>query len=271
MWIPFGSLAIEPVTLLRTREIAEIVLSHPLTPRCARCHARLRPATKLAEVLSGSPQNRFQTGPFEEVQAVADTWLLGLMLSVLLLPVAAGASPIEVSATWNEFSFHLTHTEGCKPADPSGGICVPPSSDPARPAPAPPWTFTAPAEGVVLFVTDIANYGARFDVFDFGVLIGSTSEASDAVGGCGYEPWACFLDPLSSSGRFALGVGPHELTLVNTEVSGGAAHFMVRAVPEPGPGALLGMGLALLPRKTRASARRTQRKNEAARIRTGSV
>jgi hypothetical protein len=183
----------------------------------------------------------------------------GVVLAVLLLPSTGMATPIVLSGSWYEFGHSLYGTQGCRPADPLGAICVRPSSDPAQPAPAPPWTFIVPPEGAVLTVTDIADYGDWFNVFDFGALLGSTSDVPAAhelpTGGCGYEPSVCLIDPLSSSGVFLLGAGPHELTIIprHPPAAGGAAHFRIRAVPEPSSLVMLLGGLCFLAGRARCA------------------
>src|SRR3954471_7714843 len=86
----------------------------------------------------------------------------------------AAASPLAVYGIWNNYSFTQAGAlaRGCYPLDPLGLICDPPGATSVLLA-EPPWTFTA-TRPVILSVTDGYLSGDAFDVYDFGVLIGST-------------------------------------------------------------------------------------------------
>jgi hypothetical protein len=141
-----------------------------------------------------------------------------------------GAIPI--GGPWIEFSFGETGSfaTGCFPADPDGIGCVPSPGGNSVFGGAPPWTFTAPPGGVTLTVTDAFIRGDIFEIFDFGVSIGTTS-AVDTDGDCGDDPEPCLIDPLVSHGVFPLGPGPHEITIKASAspFGGGAAYFRVDA------------------------------------------
>src|SRR5215467_14426808 len=89
---------------------------------------------------------------------------LGLMLNA-----PAKADPISLGV-FLEFGFDAAGTPatGCDPADPAGPFCVPSAGTPTEFIGAPAWTFLAPANGVVLTVTDAFNAGDQFQIFDFG-------------------------------------------------------------------------------------------------------
>ena len=114
-------------------------------------------------------------------------------------------------------------------------------------APATPWTITL-ATPMYLFVTDGFQQGDEFELFDFGVSIGSTSaNADDGTHTCSNDEVACYADPLMSHGAFLLAAGDHSLTgtVTDSPFGGGAGFFLIAAqVPEPGTLALLGMALA---------------------------
>lgn len=155
-----------------------------------------------------------------------------LVSLVLTLPIAVMGGAVPIDGPWQVFAFYTVGTpaRGCWPADPDGnrGCSLGPNSEFAN---APPWTFTAPAEGAVLTVVDAYNSGDVFTIFDFGTPIGSTSAA---VTGdyCGDDPEVCLLYPNMSSGVFALTVGSHAITIVPTASpfeTGGAAYFRVKS------------------------------------------
>ncbi len=140
--------------------------------------------------------------------------------------------PVPVSGQWIEFS-HLgpgTFAMGClQGGDPNGLLCTPSSAGNTEFGDAPPWTFTAPPQGAALTVTDAFMYGGYFEVFDFGVSIGSTPSVPVTGGTCGDNPDVCLVDPLSSHAVFQLKPGPHQITIKATvsPIGGGAAYFRV--------------------------------------------
>jgi hypothetical protein len=134
--------------------------------------------------------------------------------------------PVPIGGPWNEFLFADpgSFATGCQ-----GGACVPSSGGNSVFADDPPWTFTAPAEGATLTVTDVAWLGDQFEIFDFGTQLGATSTPQDLGGDCGDDPEVCITDPRVSQGLFSLSPGPHEIT-IRAKLSPfgvGAAHFRV--------------------------------------------
>jgi hypothetical protein len=76
-------------------------------------------------------------------------------------------------------------------------VCSPSPGGNSEYAPSPPWTFWAPSDGVQLTVTDVWLAGDIFEVFDFGVSLGTTSSvATGDYYSCGGDPAFCVLDPL---------------------------------------------------------------------------
>jgi hypothetical protein len=73
-------------------------------------------------------------------------------------PVAGPSlmGPVPTSGPWIEFSFFATGSaaRGCSPADAGGPGCGPSSGGNSVFGSLPPWTFTAPAGGANLTVTD---------------------------------------------------------------------------------------------------------------------
>jgi len=136
--------------------------------------------------------------------------------------------PVVVDGMWYEWAQVSGVVSGCSPADPAGPVCTPSSGSNSVFADAPPWTFTAPADGVTLSVTDAFSNGDRFEVFDFGSSIGLTSVPSTS-GICGDDPVPCMADPNASSSTFSLGPGPHAITIgmVDNPIGSGAAYFRV--------------------------------------------
>ena len=189
-------------------------------------------------------------------------WLLAFPILACMVvlglsgPVAAGPIP---AATWLQFSFTGAGTpaKGCDPADPAGDFCIPSFGTPTEFLDAPPWTFSGNPGGATLTVTDAFTSGDVFEVFDFGVSLGTTT-AVDTSGDCGDDPVPCLADPLMSHRAFALGAGPHSITIVPTEspFGSGSAFLLCEGcgevtpppppgVPAPLPLVLLGGGLVL--------------------------
>ncbi len=131
---------------------------------------------------------------------------------------------VPTAGPWQEFLFGGagSFATGCL-----AGGCAGPGVN-AVFAGDPPWTFTAPAGGATVSVTDAFLRGDRFEVFDFGTSIGVTS-APATSGDCGPDPDPCFADPLVSKGTFTVGPGPHSLTIkaVASPFGAGAAYFKV--------------------------------------------
>jgi hypothetical protein len=153
------------------------------------------------------------------------------------------AGPITLG-DWRQFSFTDpgVPAAGCDPADPTGGFCIPSAGTPTTFLDAPPWTFTAPAEGALLLITDLFLAGDRFEVFDTGASLGVTS---GFLGGasCGDDPVVCLGTPGMSTGTFPLSAGSHSVTVVPTpSMGGGTGAFQVQAVPEPSTAILVACG-----------------------------
>ena len=146
---------------------------------------------------------------------------------------AAGPSlmgPVPVGGPWIEFAWGATGSSatGCSPADSSGPSCAPSSGANSAFGSAPPWTFTAPAGGATLTVTDAFLRGDQFEVFDSGSSIGVTSTPA-TTGSCGDNPDPCLADPQVSHGVFALGAGPHQITIKakSSPFGTGAGYFRI--------------------------------------------
>jgi hypothetical protein len=168
-------------------------------------------------------------------------WVVGLAL--VLFASSASASPILVDGSWYEFSFNLAVSS-------AGGCvgCTPTSNPVAEQETFPPWTFSGAA---TLTIVDVFTPGDRFEAFDFGVSLGTTSVVPNiGFSACGGDIGCALADAAFSQLVVNLGPGPHSLTLnviQNAGVSnGGAAVFQVSpvAVPEPGLLLLFGIGLA---------------------------
>ncbi len=175
----------------------------------------------------------------------------GIMLAVAG-PASAGA--IGLGGPWIEFAFSGVGiaATGCAPADPGGPACVPSSGGNSIFGDVPPYTFAAPAGGVLLKVTDAFCQGDAFSVFDFAALLGTTPLVP--VIACGTpgqtsDPAVAVLDPTYSSAIFALAPGPHSISFsaLASPFITGAAYFRVDArVAEPSTLLLLGSALLLL-------------------------
>jgi hypothetical protein len=170
---------------------------------------------------------------------------------------AAPASAGVISEyTIYEFSWLGTggsFATGCTPADPGGLACTPASDVPTTPADAPAWTFVAPASGALFGVQDAFAMVDKFEVFDFGVSMGTTS--APPGGACGDSIAVCYTSG-ASHGLFVMAPGAHSITIKHLEGVTGAAFFAWAAdegsrVPTPaGAGlALLGMAGAMVRRR----------------------
>ncbi|MEO7971164.1 MAG: hypothetical protein ABI698_07690 [bacterium] len=142
--------------------------------------------------------------------------------------------PVPTNGPWVEFAFFgkgIAAT-GCSPADPSGPGCAPSSAGNSVFGSAPPWTFTAPAGGANLTVTDAFLRGDQFEISDFGTPIGSTSIPA-TTGACGDDPVPCLADSGVSHGVFPMAAGAHSITIKAkaSPFGGGAAYFRIDAAP----------------------------------------
>ena len=160
---------------------------------------------------------------------------LPVMLAVLLIAGVAQAAPI-TTGVWYEFTF-----SGVAPQDTFGTGYYPPLTNPG----AGPWTYTsAVATGVT--ITDLQADIDYFELFDFGVSVGSTPYRDDSslVAPCAADPDLCIASGFSTA-TFYLGAGSHSLTItqLGSSIGGNGAFRVDAAVPEPGTLLLLGSGL----------------------------
>jgi hypothetical protein len=146
---------------------------------------------------------------------------------------AAPQGPVALGGDWYEFSFPAADAAatGCQPADPAGQICTPSSGGNSVFADAPPWTFTAGFGGADLTVTDAFVIGDEFEVFNFGVSMGTTPVVANS-GSCpgdGTDPDVCVTDPATSHAVFELPAGSYSITIRSLpgSVGNGAAYFRV--------------------------------------------
>jgi PEP-CTERM motif len=174
-----------------------------------------------------------------------------LLGAVLATSGAAMAGPI-ASNIFLQFSFDNVgdKAKGCDPADPAGNFCPASSVTPTGFLDAPAWTFVASAAGATLTVIDVFLSGEKFDVFDFGQLIGTTSLPPRLGIDCDEDPVVCLATPGMSVGIFNLAAGAHSLELVLTRGGQGVGYLQVAdavaQVPEPASMALMLGGLAAL-------------------------
>ena len=166
------------------------------------------------------------TTPFLQAQT-SNSWLSALALD----------PPVTVGGGWQHFSWEngpgVFNTEGA-------------------------FTFSS-ASATTLTITDTGVDGDQFSVFDFGLLIGTTSvPANDGFDNESLTYDQCLADSRYSHGYFGLGAGNHSITIETIQVANGftfgGAGFRVDVVPEPSVLALLSLaaGALLIRRRTLA-------------------
>jgi hypothetical protein len=164
-----------------------------------------------------------------------------LFALVIGLPVRSYAGAVPFNSFMQFATEGATLATGCQLADPLGAFCTPSSGTPTDVLDAPPWTFTAPQPGAILLVTDVFLAGDRFEVFDFGSSLGSTS-APVGSGDCGDDPVVCLSDPNVSKRSFVLAAGNHSITIYGLTAGSATGYLNVAAVPEPSTLVLLALG-----------------------------
>jgi hypothetical protein len=157
--------------------------------------------------------------------------LSGIRLMIVLLAVlgsTAQATPLTVGGGWQEFVWGVEDADAWND---EGAFTFLTDS----------WTN--------LKVTDIGTDFDQFQVYDSGVLIGTTSAPANT------DTWTenfdyAFASPLWSSGEFGLSPGSHSITLftfVNPfEVGRGGLRVDVASVPVPGAILLGTFGVGLV-------------------------
>jgi hypothetical protein len=156
--------------------------------------------------------------------------VLSIAASTLAM-LPAQAAPL-ASGTWQSFSF--------------GGVGS--SSDPET------FDFTAGPDGDILKITDAFLKGDRFEVFDFGTLLGSTSIVPTSTDDTTSNPDLAFADLTYSKGTFFLAPGLRSISIRVLDSPFGSGGAFIRrdsappstAVPTPAllPG-LIGLGLGV--------------------------
>jgi hypothetical protein len=172
-------------------------------------------------------------------------WILALLF-VFTSSTPALASAIGLG-TWYEFGFDPDHSPlaaGCQPADAAGVPC--PVGIGSTFAGSSPWTITT-GSPVEMTITDAFLAGDFFDVFDFGVLAGSTPSVAASGMSCGLDPSVCVDAAGFSHASFALAAGAHSITVgVHEAQIVGEGFFRLDAVPEPSTFAVTALLVAML-------------------------
>ncbi|HEY3455031.1 MAG TPA: hypothetical protein VGK64_10550 [Bryobacteraceae bacterium] len=159
-------------------------------------------------------------------------WLVALFL------ISTSAAPLLAStiglSTWYEFGFDPDHSPlaaGCQPTDPTGVPC--PAGISSTFLGSSPWTITTDSP-IEITITDAFLAGDFFDVFDFGVLAGSTPSVGSNGASCGLNPSVCVNAAGISHASFALAAGAHSITVgVHEAQILGEGFFRLDTVPEP--------------------------------------
>ena len=137
------------------------------------------------------------------------------------------ATPITVDGGWQAFSW----TSGPGVWDLEGAFT---------------YNVASPTD---LKVTDAFIDGDRFEVYDGGLLIGTTSVPANDGAQISGDPDGAFADARWSSGEFLMAPGAHSITLKTIQIAngfpGGTGYLRVDTIPAPGAILLgtLGTGL----------------------------
>lgn len=161
---------------------------------------------------------------------------LSLLLAIALCVGEARAAAIGTDGTWYTFQFGATGSFGSDATIWSGS-----SLDPGGPAP---WTFNGAGE---FSVVDCCLIGDVFEVFDAGISLGVSFTPTATVSTCDdLDPDCILAEGVYSSRTYALGAGPHSITIRMADSPYGAGGGFFRAIaPEPTPLALLAAALAI--------------------------
>ena len=157
------------------------------------------------------------------------------VVALAIVPMqSASAGPILPDGTWVGFCFQNLGpaTSGCQNAgaQTSGNV------------------FTFTLAGLMQFqITDAFQQGDMFAVYDFGVLLFTTSAVPNTGTDFGVtDPNLAYADANYSHGAAMLGAGNHEIEVFNVQgccQGGGGAYLRLATVPEPGTLALIAMAL----------------------------
>lgn len=165
------------------------------------------------------------------VKSMLRVVLASIVLALGAAPMAS-AGPILPDGTWVGFCFEDGGgaTSGCQnlAAQTSGNS----------------FTFTV-GDGMVLQVTDAFNQGDMFAVYDFGVLLFTTSLVPNTGADLGdADPDAAWANAGYSHGQILLAAGAHRIDIFNVQgCCGGGGAYMRVAVPEPGSLALIAVAM----------------------------
>ncbi len=164
---------------------------------------------------------------------------------------AASSAPINLDTTYS-FAFGGQGTDIFGTAGTAFTDCLNPACVPSPAGVS--FEFTLAGTGT-LTVLDLFESTDRFEIFNFGASLGTTSAPTDG-GTCGADFTCGLADPSYSRGIFALGPGSYSISGQQTEGIAGAGAFIVEtgAIPLPTTLPLLLAGLGGL-----ALARRRQR------------
>jgi hypothetical protein len=164
--------------------------------------------------------------------------LIGAVFAGVIGLAAGSASAMPIATgTWYTFGFTTTGS--------ALGVPFQNGTNPAALAlDAGPWTFGLSDWGT-LRVTDMETSGDFFSLYDFGVLVGTTSAGvANATSVCGTDITCALGNANYGKGTFNLAAGAHSLTgIFNGVIGNGDGSLIVRQVPEPMTMSLFGAGL----------------------------
>jgi len=155
-------------------------------------------------------------------------------MALLVSAQFALADPIvPADGPWKEFTFGAAGTEAG-----SGVGAVPSGGGNSVFLPNPAWTF---AGRYILTIVDAFDPGDQFEVFNWGISLGTTSAPGGGIAAIDTsDPDETLLDGRYGRASFLLGDHTHQISIkvISGQRQGGDAYFRLTLAPTPEPGTL---------------------------------